>query len=229
MKTLRYILLLTITLSATGLIASAQDGQLEKEAIDTVRTHIVKYPEHLIGVRYSVAVSGTFTSLSVDQKMVVNPLTFELLYTYYHPLWDYIGCFGFQTGIRYTGGGLRNDNYWEDLNEAYTAIQVPILSAFHFDVGKHLRFPVSIGPYAGYRLRTDKEGGWDCFDKRFELGLEAHGGAALRFGILEIYFEAGFQYCLTFLYDPEKLSSDRWLYTHPYSILGSVGLHIKLK
>jgi len=229
MKTLRYISLFIFVFVSHQMVSSAQDGRLELEAIDTVRTHTVKHPEHLIGIRYSVAVTGTFTSLSVEQKMVVHPLTFELLYTYYHPLWDYIGCFGFQTGIRYTGGGLKNDNYWEDLNQIYTTIQVPVLSAFHFDVGKHLRFPISAGPYVGYRLSTDREGGWDCFDKRFELGLEAHGGAALRFGIFEVYFEAGFQYCLTFLYDPEKLSSDSWLYTHPYSILGSVGLHIKLK
>lgn len=226
---LRHIALMTVAFILFPAAVQAQEGVFETKAIDTVKTHTVKVPEHLIGVRYSVAVSGTFTSKTVEQKMLVNPMTFELLYTYYHPLWGYIGCFGFQTGIRYTGGGLKIEKYYEELNQTYTALQVPVLSAFHFDIGKHFRIPLSMGPYVGYRLNTDKEGGWDCFDERFELGVEIHGGAALRFGIFEIYFEAGFQYCLSFLYDPEKLSSDVWLYTHPYSIFGSCGLHIKLK
>lgn len=208
---------------------SMEQDSLYIAPLDTVRSHKVVYPEHLIGLRYSYCITGVGTNIDMNQKGYNSPVNIELLYTYYHPLWGYIGCFGLQTGIRYTKFGFTSENNIPNFFENVTTLQLPVLSAFHFDIGKRLRIFANIGPYIGYRLSTTKEKGWDCFDKRFEYGIEGLGGIGLRFGRFEIHLGAGYQYCFGFLFDPEKFSSASWIYTHPHSLNLSCGWHYKLK
>lgn len=208
---------------------SGQDSLETIAPLDTVKTHKVVYPEHLIGIRYSYCITNVNTNVDVNQKGYNSPLNLELLYTYYHPMWGYIGFFGLQTGIRYTSFGFTTEPTRRNFDEIVTTLQLPVFSAFHFDVGKYIRFFINLGPYVGYRLTTSKEEGWDCFDKRFEWGVEAQGGIGLRFGRVEFHLGAGYQYCFAFLFDPEKFSSDNWLYSYPTSLSIGAGLHFKLK
>lgn len=228
MKLKKIIIFLLLTASAAVLYAQEPDS-VTIAPLDTVRTHKVVYPEHLIGIRYSYCFTGVKTNVDVNQTGYKSPLNLELLYTYYHPLWGYIGYFGLQTGIRYTKFGFTSDANIRNFDQTVTTLQLPLLSAFHFDIGKHLRIYLSIGPYFGYRLSTTKDEGWDCFDRRFEWGIEGQGGVGLRFGRVEFHLGAGYQFCLGFLYDPEKYSSATWLYTYPHSFSVGGAVHFKLK
>lgn len=228
MKIIKFIFTLAVMSFSVQLLAQEEDS-LYIAPLDTVKTHKIVHPEHLIGVRYSYCITNVKTNVNVNQVGYNSPVNLELLYTYYHPLWEYIGYFGLQTGIRYTKFGFSSDADIRNFDQTVTSLQLPLLSAFHFDIGKHFRIYINLGPYVGYRMQTTKEEGWDCFDKRLDWGVEGQGGLGLRFGRLELHLGAGYQFCFGFLYDPEKFSSSTWLYSYPNSISIGAGLHFKIK
>jgi len=223
-------LIFSIMLFLCGTSLSAQEyDTLTVAPLDTVKTHKVVYPEHLIGVRYSFNLTNVKSNVSVNQVGYTSPVNLEILYTYYHPLWNYIGYFGIQTGLRYTKFGFSSDANIRNFDQVVTSIQLPVLSAFHFDIGKHFRILLNLGPYFGYRLSTTKEEGWDCFDKRFEWGIEGQAGFGLRFGPIDIHMTGGYMFDFGFLYHPEKFSSTTWLYTYPNAWSFGCGIYYKLK
>lgn len=236
-QTLRIVLLL-IALSASGLLLSAQDKDSLVNGIkpgiqwDTViKIRPVRYPEHLIGVRYDYSFTGVAMTPDMGTKSVNSPLNIAVLYTYYHPLWKTIDIFGLQTGLRYTKYGFVNGEYQFDrFEQTVTVIEMPLMSAFHIDIGEHFRILFSLGPFLGYRLYTTKENGFDCFDNRIDYGLSGGAGMAFRLGkIIELHLEGAFRYSLSMLYHPEKMSSSTWIYTYPWQASVSLGLHVRLK
>lgn len=191
----------------------------------------VKAPEHLIGVKYDFAFTGVSMTPKMGIKSINSPVNVSLLYTYYHPLWSVIDLFGIQTGFRYTTYGFRNDEYaFENFEQTVSVVELPLISAFHIDLGEHFRILISIGPFLGYRFATTKENGFDCFDNRIDYGLQ--GGAGLAYIIgkrFELHLEGMFHYSLSMLYHPEKMSSVSWLYSYPWQAGISLGFHVKLK
>lgn len=190
----------------------------------------VKYPEHLIGVRYSFDFTGVSMTPDMEIKGYNSPVNIALLYTYYHPLWSTIDIFGLQTGVKYGKYGFRNGKYeYENFEQVVTYIEVPFVSAFHVDLGEYFRILASLGMFGGYRMATTKENGFDCFDIRYDYGAMGGLGVALRWGRMEFHIEGSFQYSLAFLYHPEKMSSDWWLYSYPWRAGINFGVHVRLK
>ena len=187
-------------------------------------------PEHLIGVRYDYSFTGVSMTPEMGTKSINSPVNIAVLYTYYHPLWSVIDIFGIQTGLRYTTYGFVNSEYnFERFQQTVSVIELPLISAFHVDIGEHFRILLSLGPFIGYRFATTKENGFDCFDNRVDYGVQ--GGAGLAYIIgkrFELHLEGTFHYSLSMLYHPEKMSSVSWLYSYPWQASISLGFHVKL-
>ncbi len=190
-----------------------------------------KEPQHLIGVRYGYEFTGVQINVDMKSKGVGTPLNFALLYTYYNPLWGRLDYFGLQTGIKYCSYGFKIEyaDFYKNFQETITAIEIPFVSAFKVDLGKHFRILASLGAFGGYRLTTTKSNGWDCFDQRYDYGVIGGAGFAIRFKPVEFHIEASYQHSFSFLFHPEKLSSEWWTYTYPWQISISAGIHIQLK
>ena len=162
----------------------------------------VKAPEHLIGVKYDFAFTGVSMTPKMGIKSINSPVNVSLLYTY----------------------------AFENFEQTVSVVELPLISAFHIDIGEHFRILISIGPFLGYRFATTKENGFDCFDNRIDYGLQ--GGAGLAYIIgkrFELHLEGMFHYSLSMLYHPEKMSSVSWLYSYPWQAGISLGFHVKLK
>lgn len=191
----------------------------------------VKASEHLLGVKYDFSFTGVTMTPEMGVKAINSPINVAVLYTYYHPQWSVIDIFGIQTGFRYTTYGFVNDEYdFEHFEQTVSVIELPLISAFHVDLGEHFRILISIGPFVGYRFATTKDNGFDCFDNRFDYGIQ--GGAGLAYIIgkrFELHLEGTFHYSLSMLYHPEKMSSVSWLYSYPWQASISLGFHVKLK
>lgn len=191
----------------------------------------VHEPEHLLGVKYDFSFTGVMMTPDMGIKSINSPVNLAVLYTYYHPLWSVIDIFGIQTGVRYTKYGFVNDEYaFDNFEQTVSVIELPLISAFHIDIGEHFRILLSIGPFLGYRFATTKENGFDCFDNRIDYGVQ--GGAGLAYILskrIEFHLEGTFHYSLSMLYHPERMSSVAWMYSYPWQASISMGIHVKLK
>lgn len=197
----------------------------------TVKVLPVKYPEHLIGIRYDFSFTSVSVTPDMGVKPVNSPLNIAVLYTYYHPLWSAYDFFGLQTGLRYSKYGFVNGEYqFENFEQTVSLVELPFLSAFHVDLGEHFRILASLGPFIGYRFATTKENGFDCFDIRFDYGIAGSLGVAYILGKwVEFHLEGVFHYSLAMLYHPEKMSSSTWIYTYPWQASICLGVHFKIK
>ena len=188
----------------------------------------VHEPEHLLGVKYDFSFTGVMMTPDMGIKSINSPVNLAVLYTYYHPLWSVIDIFGIQTGVRYTKYGFVNDEYaFENFEQTVSVIELPLISAFHIDIGEHFRILLSIGPFLGYRFATTKENG---FDNRIDYGVQGGAGLAYILGKrIEFHLEGTFHYSLSMLYHPERMSSVAWMYSYPWQASISMGIHVKLK
>ena len=110
------------------------------------------------------------------------------------------------------------------MDQTLTAIEIPLVSQFKYDVGKHLRLLLDIGGFAGYRIGTTNPKGFDEYDQRWDYGALGGLGTAIRFHPFEFHIEVLYQYSFAFLYQPDKLSDDWWLYSYPNRISFNFGL-----
>jgi len=195
----------------------------------TVKVHKLMTSEHWLGIRYSYLFTGVQSNVGTKTHMKMTPLNFDLLYTYYRPMWNYLAYFGIQTGVRYLSYGFTTEDEISNYPCTVTAVQIPFYSAFHFDFGKHFRILLNLGLYGGYRISTTKENGWDCFDKRWEYGVGGLAGFAIRAGRFQFVLDGGYHFTLAFLFDPEKFSSASWLYCYPWYANVSFGIHYQIK
>ncbi len=217
-----------IIVAITLIFAFSSVTEAQNLLYDTTVIRVPKPPtEHLIGLQYSYSISNT--SFVPDYKPTGShsPMNFALLYTYYHPLW-HLNFFGFRTGIMYNSYGITTEYSSDYLSQKYNTIQLPVTSCFKANIGKHFRIIMNIGTYLGYRYNSNKIGGYDCYDKRFDYGISGGGGIALKFKPIEIQFECTYQYSLSWLYHPAKMSDNYWIYSYPTIILISVGLNYHL-
>ena len=232
-QTLAIISVILLTLISVSPLRAQDDTVKIQPGIQWDTAIVVKpthKPEHLIGVRYDYSFTGVSMTPEMGTKSINSPVNIAVLYTYYHPLWSVIDIFGIQTGLRYTRYGFVNSEYnFERFQQTVSVIELPLISAFHVDIGEHFRILLSLGPFIGYRFATTKENGFDCFDNRVDYGVQ--GGAGLAYIIgkrFELHLEGTFHYSLSMLYHPEKMSSVSWLYSYPWQASISLGFHVKL-
>ena len=129
--------LISVSLRAQDDTVKIQPGIQWDTAIVVKPTH---KPEHLIGVRYDYSFTGVSMTPEMGTKSINSPVNIAVLYTYYHPLWSVIDIFGIQTGLRYTRYGFVNSEYnFERFQQTVSVIELPLISAFHVDIGEHCR------------------------------------------------------------------------------------------
>lgn len=226
MKRFRLLLLLFLT----ALPAAAQDDFIfdmpdDFAVLDTIQ-HPARFKSiHMIGASYGATWSGVTSSPGLGQEKKMTWHTVGVYYTYYHALWDQLFNFGLKFGAMhgYEGYLTPKNNY----QETCEVVEFPLLSQFKLDFSR-FRILLNIGPYAGYRLSTDKEGGFDKFDQRFDYGVIGGGGLGVVFNPFEIHLEANYKYAFASMYHTNKISDIYWIYTYPQNLMFSISLHFHL-
>lgn len=203
--------------------------------------HIPAGAQHLIGVRSGFNMSGIDFQRNDKPKNIPTFLNFSLLYTYYHPMWELFPYFGLQTGVSYTEQGFALPGMHSELYDTtrYKVLTIPVVSQFHIDFWK-MRLLVNLGAFGGYRMsakesyytqsgtRIHQKYLFDCYDIRLDYGIVGGGGLALKMKTFELHFECNYQYSLSMLYNPKKLSNLYYIYIYPHQLTFSLALHYQL-
>lgn len=214
--------------TASKLQAQTLDKATGRLIIDTSMVIVQAKPErHLIGLRWNAANCGVSFSPDLKAKDITTYNNISLLYTYYAPLWGYMDIFGFQAGFKYGSYGFESEYNINNMDQTLTFVQVPFMSAFHYDINK-LRIYLNIGPYVTYHLTTSRSTGFDCYDQRWNYGLEGYAGVGYQFGKFQVGLDFGYQYSLGFLFHPEKLSDTWWLYSYATQWTFGLSVHYLL-
>ena len=69
----------------------------------------------------------------------------------------------------------------------------------------------------------------DVGDKQWDYGIAAGLGLGVIVKRFEFHIEGGFNYSLSMLYHPEKMSSSWWIYSYPWRATINFGIHYKIK
>ena len=224
----RLILLLTLLVGA--FTAAAQDNFIfempnDFSGIDTIPETKKFKSIHMIGVSYGVNYSGVTSSPKIGHEKIWTYNSFGVYYTYYHALWDQLFNFGLQIGARHGYEGYASTT--EGFGETCEVVEVPLLSQFKIDFSR-FRLLVNLGTYGGYRLSTDKEGGFDQYDQRIDYGIIAGAGLAVVFKPFELHVEGNYKYSLASMYHTNKFSDIYWIYTYPMNVQLIASLHFHL-
>ncbi len=188
--------------------------------------------QHLIGIKGGYGISNLSFSQDIDHKSIKSPKNFGLYYTYCHSLWKNMPYFGLQTGVEYNEFGYKHlyetskDKY-EEHDQIYQSIQIPLLSQFRMDFWK-MRIMLGIGPYGYYIMSADLEEGIPETTNRIGVGLMGSGGVAFVVKPVEFHIEAAYKYALSYFYDPKIYSDQAWTYTHSNQLIISLGLFFRL-
>lgn len=227
----KYLLILLVLLGG-ALNAAAQDDSVFDlyrddifSTLDTTPQPRRFYGEHLIGFKYSYDLCTVQSTPSLSEGYYFSPLNFIFQYTYYHALWDKYNVFGLQAGVKYGRQGYTSE--LSDWGESNQMIEFPFNAQLKFDMSR-FRLMFNLGTYYGYRLSTDREGGFDQYDLRHDYGVIGGGGIALVFRPVELHIEANYKYSLCSMYHTNKYSDLYWLLTYPRNIMLSAGLFFKL-
>ena len=180
---------------------------------------------HMVGVQYGVNYSNVIATPSIGQEAVWSFNSVGVYYTYFHALWDQLFNFGLQGGVKYGKQGYASE--YTQYGETCTVVEVPLLSKFKFDISR-FRIMLNLGPFVGYRLSTDKEGGFDRYDQRYAYGIMGGLGFAVVFKPLEFHIEGNYQYSLGSMYHTNKYSDIYWLYAYPSNIAITASVHVHL-
>lgn len=188
--------------------------------------------QHLIGVKGGYGMANVSFSQDIDHKSFKTPMNFGIYYTYYHSLWKSMPYFGLQTGVEYSELGYTHlyetsKDVFEERDQIYQSVQIPLLSQFRVDFWK-MRIMVGIGPYGYYLLSTDLEGGIPETTNKIGVGIMGTGGVAFVVKPVEFHLEASYKYALSHFYNPQIYSSEAWTYTHSNQLIISLGLFFRL-
>ena len=212
------------------LTAAAQDDFIfelpdDFEQLDTL-THPKQFKSiHMIGVSYGVIRSGVTSSPNIGHESVWTFNQIGVYYTYYHALWDQLFNFGLKFGAThgYEGYASRYQGY----GEICEVVEVPLISQFKIDFSR-FRVLANLGTFGGYRLSTDKEGGFDKYDQRVTYGVIGGLGLGVVFKPFEFHIEGNYKHTFASMYHANKFSDIYWLYTYPKNIIFSASLYIHL-
>lgn len=225
--TKRYLLSLVLLLGA--LTAAAQDEFIfampdDFAQIDTIQPPARFKSIHMIGASYGVNWSGVTSSPSLGQEKILTYNSIGVHYTYYHALWDQLFNFGVQFGVKHGYEGYAATSGYAETCEV---VEIPLLSQFKLDFSR-FRLLINVGTYGGYRLSTDKEGGFDEYDQRVDYGIIGGGGLGIVFKPFELHIEANYKYAFASMYHSNKISDIYWIYTYPQNLMFSASLHFHL-
>jgi hypothetical protein len=231
-KFTRYILFFCLCFAFVAGSKTAQAQTLDKATgrliIDTSMMVVQEAPpRHLLGIRWNVANCGVSFSPDLKATNITTYNNISLLYTYYAPLWGYMDVFGFQGGIKYGSYGFKTEYNINNMDQRLTFVEVPILSAFHYDFEK-FRIYLNIGPYLTYHLQTSRSSGFDCYDRRWNYGVAGYLGLGYFIGRFQVGLDFGYQYSLGFVFHPEKLSDNWWLYSYASQWTFGLSVHYHL-
>ena len=226
---MRRLLWILILLLAAG-TAGAQDNFIfdmpnDFAALDTVPEKPKFKNIHMIGVSYTANLSGVTSTPKIGQERIWTFKNFGVSYTYYHAMWNHLFNFGVVVGAKHGYEGFTSP--YDGYGETFEVLEFPLLSQFKIDFS---RFPllINLGPYYGYRLSTDKEGGFNQYDQRHDYGVIAGAGFGIVFKPLEFHIEANYKYALASIYHTNKYSDLYWIFTYPQNIMISASLHFQL-
>lgn len=180
---------------------------------------------HMIGVNYGVSLCSVYATPDVKSSFVFSYNNFGIDYTYYHALWDYLFNFGLKVGLRHGYQGYASE--YPGYGEKCEVVQMPVVSQFKIDFSQ-CRFLINLGAFAGYRIATDRMGGFDQYDQRFSYGALGGLGFAVVLNPIELHLEGDFHYSFDSLYHANKYSDLYWMFAHPINIVISLGVHIHL-
>ena len=161
--------------------------------------------------------SATFQALNVG-----------LVYKWYITTWT-----GVQLGVNYAEKGY----VLEDTTCRYRVVEVPFLSQFHYEVWR-IRILANVGLYMSYFLNAEesfKENDKEVQrayvfkgrDNRFEYGMHFGGGFGIMLHPLEIQFEVGYQYGLSYLQKP-RYGEESMMFTHFTQLIFSAAVLVKI-
>lgn len=224
--------LFLIALFFSVLSISAQDYTFITElpddfsSLDTIPPVKVRNSVHMLGVKYGVNLSGVKSTPPIGEYRIFTKNNISVLYTYYHTLWGYMSNFGVQFGVHYGEQGYGSE-YSAIYGETCKVVEVPLISQFHIDFSR-FRILANLGGYGGYRLSTDKAGGFDQFDQRYDYGIVGGAGFAVIFKPFEIQLEGNYQYSFASMYQTNKISDLYWMLTYPRNIMISASLFVHL-
>lgn len=226
---MRRLLWILILLLAAG-TAGAQDNFIfdmpnDFAALDTVPTKPKFKNIHMIGVSHTVNLSGVTSTPKIGQERIWTFKNFGVSYTYYHAMWNHLFNFGVVVGAKHGYEGFTSP--YDGYGETFEILEFPLLSQFKIDLSR-FRVLINLGPYYGYRLSTDKEGGFTKYDQRHDYGVIAGAGFAVVFKPLEFHIEANYKYALASIYHTNKYSDIYWIFTYPQNIMISASLHVHL-
>ena len=140
-------------------------------------------------------------------------------------MWDHLFNFGLVAGAKHGYEGFTSP--YEGYGATYEVLEFPLLSQFKLDFS-HFRLLLNLGPYYGYRLSTDQEGGFNKYDQRHDYGVIAGVGLAVVIKPFELHIEGNYKYSLASIYHTYKYSDIYWMYTYPQNIVFSASLHFHL-
>jgi len=226
---MRRLFLILILLSAAW-TAGAQDNFIfdmpnDFSELDTMDVPVKFKSIHMFGVSYSVNLSGVTSSPKIGQERLWTYKNFGVSYTYYHAMWNHLFNFGLVIGAKHGYEGYTSP--YDGFGETCEVLEFPVLSQFKIDF-LPFRLLLNLGPYYGYRLSTDKEGGFDQYDQRHDYGVIAGLGLAFVLKPFELHIEGNYKYALASMYHTNKYSDIYWIYTYPQNIMISASLHIHL-
>ena len=227
---MRKRLLVSLVASLFALTAYAQDEFIFELPDDFAQLDTIVHPKqfksiHMIGVGYGVNWSGVTSSPRIGHSKIWTTNQIGVYYTYYHALWDQLFNFGLQFGAKHGYEGYAST--YESYGETCEIIEIPLISQFKIDFSR-FRVLVNLGTYGGYRLSTDKEGGFNQYDQRVDYGIIGGLGLGVVFKPFELHVEGNYKYALASMYHTNKLSDIYWIYTYPQNVMISASLHFHL-
>lgn len=199
-----------------------------------------------IGAGYGVCFSNiTFNPPKHDRAYVVRPNYFNVMYTHYEKLFDYMAFFSFTGGFShsYEGVGFKKNEDGSPIGlidgadrlsiECY---EFPIMAQLHFDA-EPMMLLASVGVYGGYRTSVQRSGpgikedfanSFRDYENRWDYGLQGGVGVAFLMNPFELHINGLIRWGWQSIYQPDYYSPYYYRYAYPTDILISVSLHYQL-
>lgn len=211
----------------------------------------------MIGVGAGVSLNGAYFNPNHSQRYELAPGYFNVMFTHYEKMFDYLPYFGFQIGLAYgTEGYHFKENkethqtfvFNRELAEQtkYTVVEVPFLAQIHYDANIFKIF-ADFGLYGGYRLTIDREGPlvvastkntFYDWERRWDYGLQGGLGFGLIFAPFEFHLSAQCRFGWSSFFDPQTIYWETstyaeynkyyYRYAFPLDFMISASLHFHL-
>lgn len=198
----------------------------------------------MIGVQYGAGVASAMYNPSREQRFVVSPYNFGIVYTRYGKMFNFMPYFGLQVGAFYNTDGYRfkidketgEPNYLESGADKalITSYDGSMLAHMHFDFWK-MKMILNLGYYVGYRTNVVRYRNGEVinrefndYDRKFDYGLKGGFGFGFVFDPIEFHLQATYKQSFNCLFNPDYDSPIYYRYAYPYSVIISAGIHVQL-